>query len=159
MRKKVISRLNIVKILSHSSWSLDKKTLLQIYTSLVRSVLDYSFFIEKSISEANHKILKAVQNNAIRSIYRLDRDTHTEDLLRISGLSSIKVRFYELGRSYIQAFIENGNPLMQKLFSEYDTFVLNLRGSLMADKLQSMPTFLCEHHRLFNRVVTRRRAT
>ena len=105
IKKKVLSRLNILKIISQRSWQLDKSTLKQIYISLIRSVLDYSFFIIKSISQTNSKVLKAVQNNAIRLIYKLPRDAHTKDLLEISGLSSLEKRFSDLGRNYIQSCI------------------------------------------------------
>ena len=147
IKKKVISRLNILKIISHRSWYLDKATLTQIYISLVRSVLDYSFFTKSSLSKANLKTLCAVQNNAIRLIHKLPRDAHTKDLLQVSGLPSLEIRFSELGQKYINSCIDNANPLMKNLFIEYDTLLRNLNGTEMGvEKLLSRPTVLCEFH-------------
>ena len=43
IKESIKSRLSILKIVSHSSWQLDNKTLLAIYSSTVRSIVDYSF--------------------------------------------------------------------------------------------------------------------
>jgi len=157
IKKRVLSRLNILKIISQRSWSLDKSTLTQIYNSLIRSVLDYSFFTIKSISNTNMRTFKSVQNNAIRLIHRLPRDTHTKDLLEISGLKSLENRFSDLGRSYIKSCIDNANPLMMDLFKEYDSFFHNTAYTNLADKIKTSPTFLCEHHNLIHPIVQRAR--
>ena len=36
-------RLNAIKILSHKSWKLSEKTLVNIYTTLVRSIMEYYY--------------------------------------------------------------------------------------------------------------------
>ena len=40
VRTKCISRLNLIKIIYHTSWKLSKKTLISVYRSLIGSVLD-----------------------------------------------------------------------------------------------------------------------
>jgi len=45
IQDKCLSRLNLIKILSHRTWKLGKNTLINIYRSLVGSVIDYNFFI------------------------------------------------------------------------------------------------------------------
>jgi hypothetical protein len=42
LKKTCLQRLNIRKILSHKSWLLNEKTLIQIYNVLIRSIIDYS---------------------------------------------------------------------------------------------------------------------
>ena len=49
IKEKVSNRINIIKILSHRSWFIDKKTLTNLYLSLVRSVIDYSFVVLSKI--------------------------------------------------------------------------------------------------------------
>ena len=40
VKEKCNERLNIIKVLSHPSWKIDKNTLLQLYKSLVRSLIE-----------------------------------------------------------------------------------------------------------------------
>jgi hypothetical protein len=42
IKKKSTSRLNIIKILSHSSWKLSKTTLINLYNTIIRSLFEYS---------------------------------------------------------------------------------------------------------------------
>jgi hypothetical protein len=44
IKAKCMSRLNIIKILSHRSWKLSKNTLVNIYRSLIGSLFDYIHF-------------------------------------------------------------------------------------------------------------------
>ena len=56
-----------MKILSHKSWFLNEKTLIQIYNVLIRSIIDYSSPI---ISKTNSNTLQIIQNNALRIIFK-----------------------------------------------------------------------------------------
>ncbi len=56
---KSASRLNIIRILSHKYWKLEKKTLISI---IIGSVLDYSSFISSGLSDELTGALQAVQN-------------------------------------------------------------------------------------------------
>ena len=68
IRLKVQNRLNIIKILSGSSWHLNKEVLKSLYFALIRSIVDYSFFIIDKISVTNVSRLESVQNKAIKLI-------------------------------------------------------------------------------------------
>ena len=57
LRAKCIKRLNLLKILAHRSWQLNRATLISIYKSLIGSVLDYSSFMLPALSSS----LKAKQ--------------------------------------------------------------------------------------------------
>ena len=41
LRKKILKALDILKVVGHTDWGADRKTLLCLYRSLVRSKLDY----------------------------------------------------------------------------------------------------------------------
>ncbi len=74
--KKCHERLNMIKILSHKYWLLNKETLKIIYMSLIRSVLDYSSFIIPLLNTTSYKRVQAIQNIALKTIYRLPRLMH-----------------------------------------------------------------------------------
>ena len=45
MKAKCLKSLNILKVLSHTTWGADRKTLLQLYRSLIHSKLDYGSIV------------------------------------------------------------------------------------------------------------------
>ena len=45
LKAKCLRALNLLKVLSHTSWGADRTTLLKLYRSLVRSKLDYGCII------------------------------------------------------------------------------------------------------------------
>ena len=123
IKDRIVDRLNIIKILSHPSWHIDEKTLLGIYNALIRSIIDYSFFIVNMISATNLKRLEAAQNTALRLIFRLPFDTPSETLLKRANLCSIEERLKVLGQRYVENCIQNNNPLTLPLFKEYDRYM------------------------------------
>ena len=47
-----------------------ESTLIQLYKSLIRSVIEYSSFLIDCISKSLIKILEAIQNNILRIIFK-----------------------------------------------------------------------------------------
>ena len=45
LKAKCLKSLNILKVLSHTTWGADRTTLLQLYRSLIRSKLDYGSIV------------------------------------------------------------------------------------------------------------------
>ena len=45
LKAKCLKSLNIMKVLSHTTWGADRTTLLQLYRSLIRSKLDYGSIV------------------------------------------------------------------------------------------------------------------
>jgi hypothetical protein len=68
LRARALSRLNIIKIFSHKSWHLSRKTLTCIYRALIGSIFDYSFFSVANVSENSLGLVQRIQNRAIRCI-------------------------------------------------------------------------------------------
>lgn len=61
-----ITRLNIIKILSHHNWGAQEAIILRVYRSLIRSKLDYGSIIYASASKSALKSLNVIQNTALR---------------------------------------------------------------------------------------------
>ena len=125
IQDKCLSRLNLIKILSHRTWKLGKNTLINIYRSLVGSVIDYNFFILPFVSSQNLNRLQSIQNKALRCILKLPfnqetgRHYSTESLNNLSGLGSISARLTELKKEYLKAALNKQNPLICPLIEEY----------------------------------------
>ena len=68
IKSKATKRLNILRAVSHTTWGGDRVTLLRVYTSLIRSVLEYNSFILTYLATSNQRKLDTVQNSALRLI-------------------------------------------------------------------------------------------
>ena len=66
--------------------------------------------------------LEAVQNIAIRSIFRLPYDNPSEDGLRRANRISIYDRLLLLGHNYIEKCIVNSNPVITEMIGEYKRY-------------------------------------
>ena len=117
--RKCASRLNIIKILSHSSWRLDKRTLLNIYRALIGSLIDGCAFHHATMAKATLAKLQTIQNSAIRTIFRLPRDTPTANLNAISGLGSVSGRLRFLCNQHLCSAVINRNPLITNLIDQF----------------------------------------
>ena len=90
---KVKKRLNLLRILSFKKhWQLNKRTLINIYKSLVRSIIDYSAYLSSFISDSFTEKLERIQNSALRIIFKtnlLDQIS-SESLRKKSKVETIK---------------------------------------------------------------------
>jgi hypothetical protein len=138
LKKTCLQRLNIMKILSHKSWLLNEKTLIQIYNVLIRSIIDYSAILSPIISKTNLNILQIIQNNALRIIFKKPIMTRTtiDWLHEKAELIRIETRMINLRKRYIFKAVENNNPMILELIYEY----LNFKGG----RNLSMITMLCD---------------
>ena len=119
IQNKCYDRLKIIKILSHKSWKLNAATLIRIYIALIRSIIDYSFFIFNRLSKKNLKTIQAIQNKALRCIYKQNFEADTNYLCFISNLPKIKERWTNLFGKYMYRNTLNKNHLLLNLVNEY----------------------------------------
>ena len=66
MKAKCLKALNLLKVLSHTSWGADRATLLHLYRSLIRSKLDYGPIVYGSARKSYLQMLDTVHNQGLR---------------------------------------------------------------------------------------------
>ena len=66
LKAKCLKALNLLKVLSHTSWGADRTTLLKLYRSLVRSKLDYGCIIYGSAGKSYLQMLDPIHNQGLR---------------------------------------------------------------------------------------------
>ena len=66
MKAKYLKALNLLKVLSHTSWGADRTTLLHLYRSLIRSKLDYGSIVYGSARKSYLQMLDTVHNQGLR---------------------------------------------------------------------------------------------
>ena len=104
LKKRCSRRINILKCITGREWGADRRTLLRLYTSLIRPILDYNAFLLGDISQTLTLKLEAIQNVALRTIsgglsstpiINLNVDTNIPTLARR--------REYQLLRYYVRS--------------------------------------------------------
>jgi len=66
LKNKSTKALNLIRVVAHTSWGTDQDTLLLLYTSLIRSKLDYGCIVYGSARSTYLRMLDPVQNHALR---------------------------------------------------------------------------------------------
>ena len=66
LKAKCFKALNLLKVLSHTSWAADWTTLLKLYLSLVQSKLDYGCIIYGSARKSYLQMLDPIHNQGLK---------------------------------------------------------------------------------------------
>ena len=66
LKTKCVEALNILKVLSHTSWGADRTQMLKLYHSLILSKLSYGCEIYTSATSARLRILDSIHHSGIR---------------------------------------------------------------------------------------------
>jgi len=95
--------------------------LINLYKSLIGSLIDYSFPCVNNLSNISIDKIQAIQNKALRFILR-DFDTPNSRIVRYreeKGLMNVPNRLSELNEKYVKDALECSNPLIVRLVDEY----------------------------------------
>ena len=66
LKAKCLKALNLLKVLSHTSWGADRTTLLKLYRSLVRSKLDYGCIMYGSARKSYLQMFDPIHKQGLR---------------------------------------------------------------------------------------------
>ncbi len=130
-----LNRLNFLKIVSKRKYGLNKKTLEQLYISLVRSILEYSAILFPVISYSNFNKMNIIQKKSIKIINRKPIYTSMTDI--DSNIENLYDRFDTLNKNYLINAINNNNELVIELCSDF--------LDLVKHRIQKQCTILCKY--------------
>ena len=68
LKKRCSRRINVLKCIAGREWGADRRTLLRLYTSLIRPILEYNAFLFSDISQTLSLKLESIQNTSLRII-------------------------------------------------------------------------------------------
>ena len=80
LKAKCLKALNVLKVLSHTSWGADRTVLLHLYRSLIRSKLDYGAIIYGSPRKSYLAMLDTVHHQGLRLALEAYRTSPVESL-------------------------------------------------------------------------------
>lgn len=139
IKEKIKDRLNILKILSYDkNWSLKTHILVNVYKSLIRSVLDYASVTSVACSQKIKDDFEVIQNNSLRIIFKISIFDYisVEELRERANVTSINQRHENLLNDYYERALVTHNPLLNELFTGYKKFKMRsaLREQLAIDE-------------------------
>ena len=143
LKAQCLRAMNILKVLSRTSWGADRLTLLRIYRALIRSKLDYGCQLYSSAPTSTLRILDPVHNLGVRLSLGAFRTSPVESLYAESGEPSLHVRRQKLS---LQLYAR----LMGMPRSPVGLMVLNASNDGLFDRPRIHSTFGCRMRRLLD---------
>ena len=111
IRTDCLRRLNLLKLVSHNSWGADMKTLLRLYTAIIKPKLEYGQEAYGSTCVSNLKKLDPIQNAAMRIATGAFRSSPAMSLEILTGTKPLAASRRERLASYIiRVLINPQNP-------------------------------------------------
>ena len=80
LKQRCSRRINILKCIAGREWGADRRTLLHLYTTLIRPILDFNAFLFGNISQTQSNKLESIQNSALRVAIGALRTTPIKNL-------------------------------------------------------------------------------
>ena len=118
LKAKCLRALNLLKVLSHTSWGADRFTLLHLYRSLVRSKLDYGSIVYGSARKSYLQILDTVHHQGLRLALGAFRTSPVTSLYVEADEPSLTLRREKLSLQYATRLAANpSNPAFKVTFS------------------------------------------
>ena len=117
LKLKCQKALNVLKLLSHSDWGGDKKSLLNLYRSLIRSKLDYGCIIYGSAQKSYLKKLDTIHHQGLRLALGAFRTSPVQSLYSEAQEPSLYDRRKKLSLQYVTKLASNpNNPVYNDIF-------------------------------------------
>lgn len=111
--------LNITRFLCGTWWGAQPETLLIIYKSFLRSVIDYGCFVYAPKKKKIMETLEKIQFSAIRTALGFRRSTPKNIILEEAKVMSIKDRSMYLDCNFVTKALANKSHLCHKTLNKY----------------------------------------
>lgn len=106
--------LNLLKVLSSTSWGTDRRSMLRLYQSLILPKIDYGSIIYSSSKEKLLQALEPVQNNALRLALGAFKSSPVASLQCETSIPPLKFRRQKLILNHFAKIMNNRHhPLFQ----------------------------------------------
>ena len=117
LKAKCLKALNLLKVLSHTSWGANRTTLLHLYRSLIRSKLDYGSILYGSARKSYLQMLDTVYNQGLRLALGAFRTSPVSSLNVEADEPSLWLRREKLSLQYAIRLAANPfNPAFEVTF-------------------------------------------
>ena len=101
LKQKGMKALNLLRVVAHTKWGSDERTLLHLYRSLIRSKLDYGSVVYGSARKSYLRILEPIQNQALRLCVGAFRTSPVTSLHVEANEMPLELRCKQLSSKYV----------------------------------------------------------
>ena len=131
LKTKCQKALNLLKHLAHTDWGADRKVLLNLYRSLIRSKLDYGSIVYGSARKSYLKWLDPVHHQGLRLAFSAFRTSPAESLLAEANEPSLYHRREKLTMNYALKLKSNpNNPANNAVFNNQYAALYNRKPNI-----------------------------
>lgn len=117
LKEESLKRLNVLRVLAGCSWGADRSSMIKVYTSLIRSKIDYGCIVYSSANLKMLSTLDSVHHAGIRLATGAFRTSPVSSLCVEAGLAPLVVRRYQLACGYIGRLkFNHNNPAWKPIF-------------------------------------------
>lgn len=115
----LMQRMNLLKILGHQKWGASKNILLRLYTMIIRSKMEYGCIVLQKLKSKQKKILRTIENTAIRIAIGAMRTSPVDSLKYEAGILPIDNHIRQLFLCYIAKIASMPkSPLYNQIFED-----------------------------------------
>ncbi|KAF0701957.1 putative RNA-directed DNA polymerase, partial [Aphis craccivora] len=113
--------LNILKILSHTSWGGDSSTLIKIHKATIQSKIYYGSNLYKTASRSNLNAIDSTNNTGLRLAIGAFRSSPIYSIYNTAGVPIPEIKRNDLSLKYmVRSYICNNLPLPSENSDLYD---------------------------------------
>ena len=127
LKAKCQKALNLLRVVAHTDWGADRKVLLNLYRTIIRSKLDYGSIIYGSARKSYIKMLDPIHHQGLRLALGAFRTSPSESLLAEANEPSLYNRHLKLSIQFALKLKSNpSNPTYETVFEpQYKTLLEN----------------------------------
>ena len=127
LKAKCQKALNLLRVVAHTDWGADRKVLLNLYRTIIRSKLDYGSIIYGSARKSYLEMLDPIHHQGLRLVLGAFRTSPSESLLAEANEPSLYNRRLKLSMQYALKLKSNPlNPTYETVFEpQYKTLFEN----------------------------------
>ena len=127
LKAKCQKALNLLRVVAHTDWGADRKVLLNLYRTIIRSKLDYGSIIYGSARKSYLEMLDPIHHQGLRLALGAFRTFPSESLLAEANEPSLYNRRLKLPMQYALKLKSNlSNPTYETVFEpQYKTLFEN----------------------------------
>lgn len=123
LKKCTTSSLNIIKILSHTSWGGNSKSLIKIYNATIQSKLNYGAILYRTAAKSTLNLIDVVNNSGLTLALGSFRSSPKLSIFNIAGEPTPSLRRLELLTIYIVRLVRRSGNKQCNTKNEITEFI------------------------------------
>ena len=120
LKSRCTKSLDLIKVLSNTTWGADRKVLLRLYRALIRSKLDYSCIVYGSARPSYIKRLDTVHNQGLRLCLGAFRTSQVQSLYLEANEPPLDMRRKRLSLQYGVKLMSNEAVFQSDIVATYE---------------------------------------